>query len=213
MLALILGRFVSPGAVYWVREFVASGKLNRQLLRPDLNEDADSRERFRAAVERNLRYQVVAQTPDAMMSRCLRIRELLSLLSARRDESTDSRPADLGGAIMELADMLHHLSSRMKPGLDKATPIIGAAEILSGIIGRVDPVGTPLSDPEDDAIVRSDTWFNGAAEPLSSAATAEGVERWLMSRDLTAQQVGEILIAAIYGLAFREQRLRARSRA
>jgi hypothetical protein len=183
-MAVILLRFVHPGAVYWLRDLVVAGMVNRAMLAAhEAGPDTRSQE-FAAMLELTLRYQVTGSDPNSMMVRCLRIRELFGMLSRRDgDRGLSQRPGDLAAAIMELADMIHSLGARIPRGLDLATPVVGAEQVLGHIIKE------GLGDPDD---------------------RASHIETWLAANALSIEQIGELLIAVVYALASRQDLVRRR---
>src|SRR5262245_54889964 len=115
MIIAILVRFIHPSAAYWLRDLVVVGRINRELISAAKDRGALGTTNFAAQLERTLRTRVVASNARAMKVRCMRIREVLSLLGTRPGTHTgDTRPTDPGGTLLELADMLQVLSSRVR---------------------------------------------------------------------------------------------------
>lgn len=179
-MALIILRFVHPGIAYWLRDLVVAGQVNRRLMAAVDSDSPTAGEDFRALLEKTLRYQVGESSAQEIRVRCLRIREVLGIMAARDSESGSTRKVDLGGTIIELADMLQSLGARLRPGLDGgATNVVGAEQILLRIV-------------------------QGSAEG-TSVVDVEQLEEWLERQQLRIEQIGEIMIAAVYALASRQQ--------
>jgi hypothetical protein len=179
VIVLIFVRFVHPEVAFRVRDFVVAGMVNKQILVAREGGAPLHRGTFSPLLEKLLYSKTAGSSPQAMKARCLRIREVLGMMSARKGEVETSRDADVGGAVTELADMVHSLGSRMPAGLDDATPVVGADQILLRIVAKL--IGTePISDAED-------------------------LEEWFETNRLSVEQISELLIAAIYSLASREE--------
>jgi len=179
-IVVIVVRFVNPRVIYWLRDIVVAGQVKRDLLTAKVGRDRLRKGRFADSLDRSLRYQVSGSSPEAMRWRCTRIRELFGMMSVRQDggaRGASPRP-DLAGTIMELADMVHTLGARIPADYDAATPVLGAEAFLASCISCVEN-GAPLLD-------------------------SEAAERWLDEHPLSVEQIGELLIAAVYSLACRQ---------
>jgi len=184
---VIVIRFVHPRIIYWLRDIVVASRVKRDVLTAKDGRERLGRGRFASSLDRSLRYQVSGSTPEAMRWRCTRIRQLFGMMSERENGAARDRGPrpDLAGTIMELADMVHGLGSRIPADYDTATPVVGAESFLAQSISCV----------------------QGNA-PLNSEAT----EDWLAANPMSVEQIGELLIAAVYALAFRQDVLGSAAR-
>ena len=176
VILVVLIRFVHPALAYRVRDLVVEAKINRQLIAAMSTDLTAKHGSFRGLLEKTLRSQVGASDPQAMKMRCLRIREVLGIMAARSGDPNGSAPADLGATIIELAEMVHVLGIRIRPGLDLDVPAVGAEHILLT-----------------------------AARTFNAEVEIDTLEDWLSEHALSVEQIGELLIAAVYALACREE--------
>jgi hypothetical protein len=130
-------RLVHPGAVHYVKEFLVRAKVNRILLDPSASMDWNSSPQFGVLLSLAFRHEGATVVPRAMQLRCLKLTELLAVLTTG-DYERRGHP-QVGMGLVELADMISILGSRFKPAAEERETVVAAHEILTLLVDRASP--------------------------------------------------------------------------
>ena len=181
LLGLFL-RFIQPELIYSVRNALIRIKANKAFL------DAQAQRRNRSylfprLLVQDFRYESLDYDEQYVLIRVMKIRELYRVLDLRRD-SVNGLPKERKPqvCIIELANMLGNLGKHVSPEVRFKDHTIGANAILT-FIGNEIRKSKNLPAFQDDA----------------------EVARWFTEFPITIEQTIEIMISAVFGLAYRQR--------
>ena len=206
LLALVL-RFVQPELIYSFR---------RGLVRIGLNKVHKDRKagrtglspRYHELLIKDLRFETLGHDSVYALSRINQIRRLYSTLDLQRNHSLRvKKELRSHVCIIELANLLKNLGEHMTPEKHIHYPTVKADQILKMIAKEVTSVRKPAKAEAgvmaklNPGAVRTDD----SNETSAAFTTNSDVEKWFMENPMSIEQTIEILIAAVFGLAYRQK--------
>lgn len=179
MLVLMILRFVQPELVYWLRKAFAGVRRNMLFLRRDEDKDFDNTEYIEIYLN-DLRPEGVPGSCREVLARVTKIRELYSLLDLNRVRVRELPVAHRSNiCIVELANMVSALAKNLEPSPRVSHRISKADQLLRLLAGE-----------------RGDRSFG-------KNTGEEEIAEHYQTIPISIEQINEILIAAIYGMAYR----------
>lgn len=190
MLAVLMLRFVQPELVYIVREQWIKVGINRVILEQEINRGKDHNERYNELTLKEFRYETLGHSAEYVLQRAGKIRELYSAMDTKRAESMpelelDRRPQV---CIVELANLLRNMGEHLETTSEYDYKTIKADAILGFIILQISESAEHSASGER------------IAAPLPEARE---VVDWFQRNPISIEQTLEVLLAAVYGLAYR----------
>jgi hypothetical protein len=174
LLVLLVLRFVRPDLAHRAKDVVVRAKINRMVLTAEPQSESSAK-RFSVLLGDAFRFDGAAVSTIAMQHRCQKLREFFAVLSTGEFERR-AHPS-VGNGLVELAAMMDLLGGRFCPGAEDRRIVVEAEDILGYL-----------------------------AEALSSGRPrdSEALEAWLATTPMSIVQIGEILIAGVFALTYRE---------
>ncbi len=185
-LVALIFRFVQPELIYSVRHALVKVRTNKVFLDYDANRFTNSNV-FPDLLMKDFRYESRDYDEQYVLKRVMKVRELYRILDMKRQPIpglTKERKPQV--CIIELASLLGSLGSNVTPDRKFNYATIDAASILTFI-------GNEIRRKSDE---------NSSDTPLENASA---VEAWFTKNPISVEQVIEILISAVFGLAYRQR--------
>jgi hypothetical protein len=183
ILVFLYLRFVHPELIYSVREVLVKVGMNKVLLDEEAGRSGNHNAKYYKLLIKKLQYETAGDSYNYAFDRVSKLRELYNTLSIQREElegiNVERKPQI---CIAELANLLHTLSKQIVPTKEYRHKTVKADALLRLIIERIRENNlqqAPLSDKE--------------------------VEDWFILNPISIEQVIEIQIAAVLGLAYRQK--------
>lgn len=183
ILIFLFLRFVQPELIYGIRETLVKIGMNKVLLDDEAGRPGNHNRKYFNLLIKRLQYETAGNNYNYVFDRVSKLRELYNTLSIQREELEDihvERKPQI--CIAELANLLGALSKQITPAKEFNHHTVKADSILRLVIegvGEHKPGQPPLSDKE--------------------------VEEWFIRHPISIEQVIEIQIAAVLGLAYRQK--------
>ena len=206
LLALVL-RFVQPELIYSLRQILVKIGMNKVQLDDEAGRTGLS-SRYHELLIKDLRFETLGHDSAYALKRINKIRELYSTLDLQRHSNLnvkkELRPQV---CIIELANLLKNLGEHLTPEKHIHYPTVKADQILKMIakevMSIVEPVtvstaGNPMTITSGAASVET----IDRTDPLPNNSA---LERWFRENPMSIEQTIEILIAAVFGLAYRQK--------
>jgi hypothetical protein len=179
LLLLMILRFVQPEVVYWLRRALAGVRRNRLFLSLDEGQQPNTREYVELSLN-DLRPEGVPKSYQEVLARVTKIRELYSLLDLSRADVRDLPAAHQSNiCIIELSNMVAALARDLEP----------SSKVLHHV-AKADKVLRSLAQARGDRSISGDSGEDKIAEHFRTIP-------------MSIEQVNELLIATIYGMAYR----------
>ena len=191
VLLLLFMRFVQPELIYSFRQILVKIGMNKVYLDQDAGR-SDLSARYQELLIKDLRFETVGYDSSYALKRINKIRELYSTLDWHRSEdfsiNKERRPQV---CILELVSLLKNLGEHIRPQRDYDYPTVKADAILKLIANEI-------------RLIQSSRQNDQSGEPLKLGSDKE-VEEWFMENPMSIEQTIEVLIAAVFGLAYRQK--------
>ena len=204
LLALVL-RFVQPELIYSFREVLVRTGMNKVHLDDDEGR-AGLSPRYHELLIKDLRFETLGHDSAYALKRVNKIRELYSTLDLERfDDLNVKQELRPHVCIVELASLLKNLGEHMTPEKHIRYPTVKADQILKLIANEIKGIEDAKAAAE--AAAKPGTGVATASSPNGTGPlkTNSAVERWFRENPMSIEQTSEILIAAVFGLAFRQK--------
>jgi len=183
VLVFLFLRFVQPELIYSVREALVKIGMNKVLLDEEAGRSGNHNAKYYKLLIKKLQYETVGDSYHYAFDRVSKLRELYNALSVQREElkgvNVERKPQI---CIAELANLLHISAKQIVPTKEYKHKTVKADALLRLIIEQIretDSQQAPLSDKD--------------------------VEAWYLLHPISVEQVIEIQIAAVLGLAYRHK--------
>jgi hypothetical protein len=180
---LLVMRFIQPELIYGIRRGLVMVSTNKAFI-DKMAGRSDVEDVFRQQLMREARYET--RTYDEifiLQDRIVKISELYRLLDLRRRLVKDQRPQV---CIVELGGLLTNLGRQIDANPEHNSPVIKAGALLEFIGNGVRASQNELPFESEDEI-----------------------DQWLIDNPISIEQVIELMIASVVGLAHRQQATRA----
>lgn len=180
---LLVMRFVQPEIVYGIRRGLVMVSTNKVFI-DKMAGRPHTAKTFRELLMREARYET--RTHDEifiLQDRIVKISELYRLLDLRRGLVKEQKPQV---CIVELGGLLQNLGRRIEANPEHNDPVTRAGALL-GYIGN----GIRTSNNE---------------VPFDND---EEIDQWFIDNPISIEQVIELMLAAVIGLAHRQQAVKA----
>ena len=181
ILLLLIARFVQPELIYSLRRSLGRIGTAKAILDRRAHR-APKGKNFRIFLMNDLRYETRDKDEESIIKRVDKIRQLYQ--AQMREPGLEGKPQV---CILELAGLLANMGRNVTPEAKFRYATIDANSLLT--------------------FIGSEIRQNFGDPPLKSAAEAE---EWFTAQPISIEQLVEILIAAVYGLAYR-QRVKVKS--
>ncbi|HEX8474814.1 MAG TPA: hypothetical protein VF666_12350 [Pyrinomonadaceae bacterium] len=183
ILVFLFLRFVQPELIYSVREVLVKVGMNKVLLDEEAQRPGNHNVKYYKLLIKKLQYETAGKDYNYAFDRVSKIRELYNTLSVQREElegvNVERKPQI---CIAELANLLRTLSKEIVATSEYNHRTVKADAILRLIIEQTREDSPPHASPPD-----------------------EYVENWFTTHPMTIEQIIEIQIAAVLGLAYRQK--------
>ncbi|MDT7687244.1 MAG: hypothetical protein QOE46_3 [Acidobacteriota bacterium] len=181
ILIILVLRFVQPELVYSFRQVLVKIGMRKVFLdRKERREDLSAM--YNRLLVKDFRYETLGHDWNYALKRVNKMRELYSTLDLQRGDvagiDDDERKPQV--CIIELANLLSNLGDHVKPERDIHHPTVKADEILRLVGNSIKREGEALQKDNE-------------------------VEAWFIENPMSIEQTIEIMIAAVFGLAYRQQ--------
>jgi len=178
-LLLLLMRFVQPEIIYVVRRGLVMVGINKAFLdKLAGREDVDAR--YKQLLVQETRYETRTRDEALILQdRVIKISELYRLLDLRRKLIRSQKPQV---CIVELGTLLANLGNEIEANPEHNAPAVKAGALLKYIANGV---------------------RKSQNEPLF--VSEDQIDEWLIEYPISIEQVIELLLAAVVGLAHRQQ--------
>ncbi len=187
-LALII-RFVQPDLIYGLRQGLVMVRANKAFLdkmsgRSDVNPD------FLKLLMHEAKWENRDNDENEILERVIKIKELYRILDLRRPVPEEFRKEQKPQlCIIELASLLGNLGMRVQPNVEHNHTVVNDRAILRFIGNQI-----------------------RLAQNEKEFTPEESVDEWFIEYPISIEQVIEIMIAAVVGLAHRQQAAREEHR-
>ncbi|MEA2174589.1 MAG: hypothetical protein QOD00_2181, partial [Blastocatellia bacterium] len=180
LLLFLILRFINPELIYIVRHALIQVRSAKAFL--DNYENRFTHvNAFPDLLGEDLRYETRVYDEEYVLKRVDKIRELYRVL-IRKPSLFSKRERKPQICIVELANLLGNLGRHMTPDKKFSYSIIDAPTLLT--------------------FIGSEIQKRDGKPPLQNI---EEVEAWLKANPISIEQVTEILIASVFGLAYRKR--------
>jgi hypothetical protein len=192
LLSILVLRFVQPEIIYIVREQLIKVGISRVVLEQEANRGKDHNERYNELTLKEFRYETLGHTAEYALDRAGKIRELYSVMDAKRAEEMPELEAERRPqiCIVELANLLHNMGWRLTPRIREEYKTIKADAILRFIALQI------CAEGGEEAAAGQ----QNAPQPLEQPSD---VVEWFQKNPISIEQAVEILLAAVHSLAYR----------
>lgn len=182
MLSALIIRFVQPNLIYSVRQGLVMVRANKAFL-DKMAGRSDASPEFLQLLMHEARWENRDNDENEILERVIKIKELYRILDLRRPVLEKFRKEQKPQVcIVELASLLSNLGGRIKPNVEHNHTIINDSAILKFIGNQI-----------------------RLAQGEKNFAHDEDVDEWFIENPISIEQVIEIMIAAVVGLAHRQQ--------
>src|SRR5947209_8971337 len=190
LLAVLVLRFVQPEIIYIIREQLIRVGINKVMLEQEADRGKNHNERYNELTLKEFRYETLGHSTEYALERAGKIRELYSAMDAKRAESMPELEAERRPqiCIVELANLLRNMGEHLKPATEYDYKTVKADAILGFVTLQIREGQVGAGESED----------NAAPLPLPSE-----IVNWFQVNPISIEQTVEILLAAVYGLAYR----------
>lgn len=180
LLFLVL-RFIHPELIYIVRHALIQVRSTKVFL--DNNENRFvNRNAFPDLLGEDLRYETRVYDDKYVLKRVDKIKELYRVQIRRPSALISKRVRKPQICIVELANLLGNLGRHMTPDKKFSYSVVDAASLLTFI-------GNEIRKKDGEPLLEN----------------MEEVEAWLKANPISIEQIIEILIASVFGLAYRKR--------
>ncbi len=182
-LFLMVMRFVQPEFIYILRRGLVTVRSNKAFL--DVSAGRVSKDvLFWRLLTHDARDETRAHDPAYILNeRVIRIRELYRLLDLRRDLPAKVRKEQRPQVcIVELGGLLSNLGRRVEADVEVNNPVVNASALLRYI-------GDTVRSSHDE-------------KPFEQS---DNIDDWYVENPITIEQVIELMLASVVGLAHRKQ--------
>jgi hypothetical protein len=206
LLALVL-RFVQPELIYSLRQVLVKIGMNKVQLDDEAGRTGLS-SRYHELLIKDLRFETLGHDSAYALKRINKIRELYSTLDMQRHSDLNvKKELRPHVCIIELANLLKNLGEHMTPEKHIHYPTVKADQILKLIAREVTSIMEPEAvgasgNPKTPTGSTAEAATTDRTDPLTNNSA---LERWFRENPMSIEQTIEILIAAVFGLAYRQK--------
>ncbi len=195
ILLFLIFRFIQPELIYIVRGALHKVKSRKLVLDSTAYRFTSAKE-FPDLLGDDLRYETHNYDEKYIFNRVHKIKKLYRIL-VRRPPVFRSKKHKPQACIVELAGMLENLGRHVLPDQKFSYPTVHAASLLAFIGNEMRRQSTSLPPLVDVADIK-DLFMT---DPIR---VEYEIKNWFTTNPISIEQVIEILIAAVYGMAYRQ---------
>ncbi len=179
LFALVL-RFVLPELIYGLRQEIVRVSMTKAFLDRRAGRSVP-KERFAALLTKDFRYESSDRSERYALERITKIRELYHISQHPHKRKWFRKPKPQL-CITELANLLVNLATHIRPLDESNQSSLGATNLLLHICNTI-----------------------RQTKQAESLAKAKEVEEYLTQNPMSIEQISEILIAAVFAIAYRQR--------
>jgi hypothetical protein len=190
LLAVLVLRFVQPEIIYIIREQLIRVGINKVIIEQEADRGKNHNERYNELTLKEFRYETLGHSTEYALERAGKIRELYSAMDAKRAKNIPELEAERKPqiCIVELANLLRNMGEHLKPETEYDYKTVKADAILGFITLQISTEQGGVDESE------------AAAAPMPPPSD---IVHWFQTHPISIEQAVEILLAAVYGLAYR----------
>lgn len=182
MLAFLVIRFILPELIYVVRQVLKEVRSNKAFLNYEAGSET-ANDVFVEQLMNDFRFETGPFDEDYALQRVIKLRELYRVLDLRRaTTSQHARGLKPQVCIVEIASILGHLGIALTPKVEYNRSIVSATGLLAHI-------GNEVRRSQGDPNLLKD----------------KNIENFFIEHPMSIEQAIELMIAAVFGLAYRQQ--------